>query len=102
MIAQIQLIHGVSDLHDIFLDHLFAYDQFPEVNDVLKFLNDSLEPHHFQVLIEFDVLNDEGKANCLIGADHEMFEHIDYIIRLVDSQRLQVDEGDFADLGLQV
>jgi hypothetical protein len=102
MVAQIQLVHGIADLHYIFLHHLLANYQFSEVDDVLKFLDDSLKPHHFQILIKFNVFNDECKANGLIGADHEMFEHVDNIIRLVDSQRLQVDKGDFADLGLQV
>lgn len=77
MVAEIQIVHAISDIHNIFLHHFFADYQFSEVDYVFELLYDSFEPHHLQVFIELDIFDDEGKPNCFVGADHEMFEHVD-------------------------
>jgi hypothetical protein len=88
MIAEIEVVHGVADLHDVLLHHLLAYDQLSEVDDVLKLLDDGLEAHHFQVLVELYVFDDECEPDGLVGADHEVLEHVDDLVRLIDAERL--------------
>ena len=102
MVAEVEVVHAVADVHDALLHHPLPDYQLPEVDHALQLLDHLLETHHLQVLVELNVLDDERKAHGLARAQHQVLQHVHDLCRAVLIQRLQVDECDFADLGLQV
>lgn len=101
-IAKIEIVDVVADLHDRFLNYLFADDQFPKVYDILKFLDNIFEPHEFQVLIKLDILNHQSKSHSFAGFDHKMLDKVWYLVRLLLCEILQIYEGYLRKLGLIV
>lgn len=102
MVAEVEVVHAIADIHDVLLHHFLADYQLSEVDHALELLNDVLETHHLQVLVELYVLDDERKADGFAGAQHQMLQHVDYLTRGVLLEGLEVDECHFADLCLEV
>lgn len=102
VVAEVEVVHAVADVHDVLLHHLLADYQLAEVDHPLELLNHVLEAHHLQVLVELYVLDDERKADGFAGAEHQVLQHVDYLARTVLLEGLEVDECHFADLCLEV
>lgn len=79
MVAEVEVVHAVADVHDVLLHHFLADYQLSEVDHALELLNDVLETHHLQVFVELYVLDDKRKADGLAGAEHQMLQHVDYL-----------------------
>lgn len=79
VVAEVEVVHAVADVHDILLHHLLSNYQLPEVNHALELLNHVLKSHHLQVLVKLYVLNDERETNGFAGAEHQVLEHVDYL-----------------------
>ena len=91
VVAEVGVVNAVAHPHDRLLHYPLANYQLPEVNDVLQLLNDLLEPHRLQVLIQLHVLDHQCESHSFACPQHQMLDQVEDLPRLFRSQELDVD-----------
>ena len=102
MVAQIDIVDVVANLHDNLLNDLLPNHQFPEVNQMLQLLDNLFKTHQLEILIELDILNHKGETDCLARAQHQMFDKVQHFRGFFLGEELEVDEGNSGQLSLKV